>query len=139
MPRIGNHISASSNSKIISSGESDSESSNSTDINSGAGDEGVSISIPTTTQTYTTNTNSFLLTFPADSTRFWLGIGCPGIFIFGTIMLIMSGNELNNPDTVLREGYSALFAGGSTMMLMGSISTFIGCCTTGSSPQATTA
>ena len=127
------------NSEIVSSADSDSESSSSTDINSGAGDEGVSISIPTTTQTYTTNTKSFSLTFPADRTRFWLGIGCPSIFIAGTIMLITSGNELNNPDTVLREGYSAIFAASGVMMLMGSIGTFIGCCTTGSSPQATSA
>jgi hypothetical protein len=139
MTRSVKNIATNSSSEIISSADSDSDSSSSIESSSGSGDEGVPSSNEVTTQSKATDAATSPCN-PLTHAKFFLGLACPSIAIIGTILLIVSGIDLNNAAPDERVGYSGFFALGGTMMAAGVIGTFLACTNpTSSSLQGTNA
>jgi len=118
MPRIGNNISTSNSSEIISGAESDSESSSSSESSYGSGDEGVPSATAIITQEKVTDAATSGRHLPSCSTKLLIGLYCSLSAVSGTVALISCGIELNNnPDNNSRIGAIIGFTAGGVATL----------------------
>lgn len=125
MPRIGNHISTSHSSEIISCAESESESSSSTESSYGSGDEGTTNTAINITQNNTTNTGTFAQSLLSCSIKLIVGLSCPLIAISSAVPLIYFGIQLNNPNSETRNADSAAFAVSGVLTVVGLVGSYL--------------
>lgn len=125
MLRIGNHISTSHSSEIISSAESESESSSSTESSYGSGDEGTTNTAINITQNNTTNTGTFAQSLLSCSIKLIVGLSCPLIAISSAVPLIYFGIQLNNPNSETRNADSAAFAVSGVLTVVGLVGSYL--------------
>ena len=127
MPRIGNNISTSHSSEIISGAESDSESSSISEISDGSGEEG--IPIPGSNPAATSASTPSGATLPAHLSPLKIIVGtfCALTALSGGIMCIYASTHQNQNGSIKTDIERALLGVGLPMMFIGSVAA-IGSC-----------